>query len=47
MRFLPQNLHLEAARMTQATHVCTVIAEITGLQLECLESSTQLSGENQ
>ena len=32
--------------MTHATHVCTVIAEIIGFMLECLEPTTHLSREN-
>ena len=32
--------------MTHATHVCTVIAEIIGFMLKCLEPTTLLSREN-
>lgn len=39
-------LHLAWAKMTHATLVCTVIAEIIGFMLECLEPTAHLSREN-
>lgn len=46
MHFLPQVFHLACASTTNATPVCTVIAEIIGLMLECLEPTSQLSRED-
>lgn len=46
MHFLLQIIHLAQARTTNATPVCTVIAEIIGLMLECLEPTSELSRED-
>lgn len=46
MWLFSQTFHLACAKMTHATPVCAVIAEIIGFMPECLEPTTQFSREN-